>query len=110
MGIRISTRVVDQLREQGLTTRALLIDGSFWPKNVKGCGCCGPPPSQDYKVELVLDGDPRLQNSALQRVEARLPAFVNARLYEAARYAGQDFVVMVDESTTGEYRVYANVL
>jgi hypothetical protein len=30
----------------------LLIDGKLQVDNEKVCGCCGPPPSPDYKVQV----------------------------------------------------------
>lgn len=102
-----------QLRDRGLNGRALLIDGSFWPKKTKACGCCGPPPSADYKVEFLSEDDQRLKGGKFVRVEVgggRLVAHVDAQLYEAAEVAGQDFVVSYEEATDGTWRAYAQVL
>ncbi|MHA1731148.1 MAG: hypothetical protein ACTSU5_04360 [Promethearchaeota archaeon] len=110
MGVVISRKTHEKLSELLPGVRAFLIDGSFWPKNVKGCGCCGPPPSMDYKVEPVEPDDPRVQNGKFTRVDGKVPVFVDRQLYDAASVARQDFVVQVDESTSGEFRVYVIVM
>jgi hypothetical protein len=79
----------------------LLIDGKLQVDDEKVCGCCGPPPSPDYKVQVFKKND----NSRMPITEKtidleKIVKFkVSKQLYDAIVGARLNIVVFYLEST-----------
>ena len=91
----------------------MIVDGSFYEKNVKKCGCCGPPPSLDYRVQFFDEENvpEELRNpNQFARVQNKMPIIVEHLLFSAVEAAKQQIIVMMDEDTRGNYRVFAKIM
>ncbi len=113
MGILISKKVHDFLKDKGLGGKTMVVDGSFYEKSAKPCGCCGPPPSLDYKVDFFDEEDipaPLHDATKFTRVQNKMPVVVDNLLYSAVEAAKQQVIVMTEEDTQGGFRVYAKIM
>ena len=66
------------------TIHHLLIDGTLDKPPSGPCGCCGPPPSPDYKVQ-VIDKKKRedcLKKMDLVEIQKIVPIKIDAQLHE----------------------------
>lgn len=79
----------------------LLIDGTLHVPNEKVCGCCGPPPSPDYKIQLFKKGDHGKDAIKEQIIDLeKIVKFkVSKQLYDAIVAARLNIVVFYLEST-----------
>ncbi|HMF32588.1 MAG TPA: hypothetical protein VKK79_14290 [Candidatus Lokiarchaeia archaeon] len=110
MGVLITKKVYEVLQDKGLGAKILVVDGSFFETALKKCGCCGPPPSLDYKVDFLDEILPEYEDPAkFTRVGGRMPAIVDRLLLSAAEAAGQEIIVMTEEDTSRKVRVYARI-
>ena len=84
---------------------ALVIDGSLDAEYVKVCGCCGPPPSPDYKVQIIKHGENDPTHAVGKRffVEADkiVPVRIEKQLFDALEVARMSVVLFYIE-TAGE--------
>ncbi|MHA1848819.1 MAG: hypothetical protein ACTSYS_04720 [Promethearchaeota archaeon] len=97
----------------------LLIDGSLDSEYVKMCGCCGPPPSPDYKVDIIkreeinkddsapggnISTDLGSQKKSLDGfvlLKKIVDVFVSNQMYDALKTARMNIVLFYLE-TVGE--------
>ncbi|MBN2149929.1 MAG: hypothetical protein JW839_00655 [Candidatus Lokiarchaeota archaeon] len=79
----------------------LLIDGTLQIPDEKVCGCCGPPPSPDYKVQLFTKNDQQQEMIKEKTIEIeKIVKFkVSKQLYDAIVAARMNIVVFYLEST-----------
>jgi len=113
MGILISKKVHEFLKSKGLGGKTMVVDGTFYQNSAKPCGCCGPPPSLDYKVEFLDDDEvpaPLHDAAKFTRVQNKMPVVVDRLLFSAVEAAKQQVIVMTEEDTRGGYRVYAKIM
>ncbi len=79
----------------------LLIDGTLQVPDEKACGCCGPPPSPDYKIQVFPKKDK--QQITIKEKTAEIEKIVkfkiNKQLYDAIVAARLNIVVFYLEST-----------
>jgi hypothetical protein len=79
----------------------VLIDGKLQVDNEKVCGCCGPPPSPDYKVQVFKKNNGSRIPVAEKTVDLeKIVNFkVSKQLYDAIITARLNIVVFYLEST-----------
>jgi hypothetical protein len=79
----------------------LLIDGTLQVPDEKFCGCCGPPPSPDYKIQVFKKGDRDQKpiTEKLVEIEKMVKFKVSKQLYDAIVTARLNIVVFFLEST-----------
>nr|MDO8112443.1 hypothetical protein [Candidatus Sigynarchaeota archaeon] len=79
----------------------VLIDGRLQVDDEKVCGCCGPPPSPDYKVQVFKKNDsPRVPITEKTIDLEKIVKFkVSKQLYEAIVAARMNIVLFYLEST-----------
>lgn len=79
----------------------LLIDGTLQVPDEKVCGCCGPPPSPDYKVQLFTkkDGQQHVIKEITTDIEKIVKFKISKQLYDAIVAARLNIVVFYLEST-----------
>ena len=79
----------------------LLIDGTLQVPDEKVCGCCGPPPSPDYKVQVYFKD--RNQHDGIKEkvieIEKIVKFKVSKQLYDAIVAARLNIIVFYLEST-----------
>ncbi len=98
---------------KGLGGKTMIVDGSFYENSAKPCGCCGPPPSLDYKVDFYDEEDlpaPLHDEAKYIRVQNKMPVVVERLLFSAVEAAKQQVFVMTEEDTRGGFRVYAKIM
>lgn len=89
------------LTSQGGIITALVIDGRLDAEFVKSCGCCGPPPSPDYAVDVIHAGDGKQPPKDFVQVSSIVPVFVAKQLHDAIDVARLNVVLFYLE-TAGE--------
>ena len=79
----------------------VLIDGKLQVDDEKVCGCCGPPPSPDYKAQVFKknEGARAPINEKTIDLEKIVKFKVSKQLYEAIVGARLNIVVFYLEST-----------
>ncbi len=82
----------------------LLIDGTLQVPNEKFCGCCGPPPSPDYKIRVFKKDDHNQKpiTEKLVEIEKVVKFKVSKQLYDAIVTARLNIVIFFLESTSEE--------
>ncbi len=95
------------LETQKGTITWLLIDGSLDAEYVKTCGCCGPPPSPDYKVTVMHANDVEKVHGALmskkfEEVRGLVPVLIERQLFDALDAARMSVVIFYLETTGAE--------
>jgi hypothetical protein len=79
----------------------LLIDGKLQVDNEKVCGCCGPPPSPDYKVQVYKKS--RVSRNPITETTIDLEKIVkfkvSKQLHDAMVIARLNLVIFYLEST-----------
>ena len=82
----------------------LFINGTL-EHDEKVCGCCGPPPSPDYKILVVKKDDEQGRESITEKtvdVEKVVMFKINKQLYDAIVRARLNIVVFYLETTNEE--------
>jgi len=79
----------------------VLIDGTLQIDDEKVCGCCGPPPSPDYKIHIVRkdNGSRPLITEKTVDLEKVVKFKVSKQLYNAIAAARLNIVIFYLEST-----------
>ncbi|MEX2685037.1 MAG: hypothetical protein Q6373_025910 [Candidatus Sigynarchaeota archaeon] len=79
----------------------LLIDGTLQVPDEKVCGCCGPPPSPDYKVQIFTkkDSPQHVIKEKTIEIEKIVKFKFSKQLYDAIVAARLNIVVFYLEST-----------
>ena len=82
----------------------LLIDGSLDAEYVKMCGCCGPPPSPDYKVEIIKKGSGNNPDKLKDVIHIKkiVDIWLNKQMYEALQAAHMNVVLFYLEAVGDE--------
>ncbi|MFX0100883.1 MAG: hypothetical protein ACFFCS_15010 [Candidatus Hodarchaeota archaeon] len=82
----------------------LLIDGSLDKPPSGPCGCCGPPPSPDYKVQVIANHDKPSSPSTKNLIETKkiVPIKIDAQLHEAITTAKMSIVIFFVQETGSE--------
>ncbi len=113
MGILISNKVHEFLKSKGLGGKTMVLDGSFYQESAKPCGCCGPPPSLDYHLGFFDEAEVPAafrDDAKFLRVQNKMPVVVERLLFDAVEVAKLHIIVLVEEDTRGEFRVYARIM
>ncbi|HME53573.1 MAG TPA: hypothetical protein VKM55_15210 [Candidatus Lokiarchaeia archaeon] len=79
----------------------LLIDGTL-ERDEKVCGCCGPPPSPDYKIQVLTKdcGGKRKNDQRTAVAKDKIVRFkINKQLYNAITNARLNIVIFYLETT-----------
>ncbi|MHA1700549.1 MAG: hypothetical protein ACTSWN_17050 [Promethearchaeota archaeon] len=88
----------------------LVIDGSLDKEYVKTCGCCGPPPSPDYTVEIIEKGKNNLDLELIVKDKRReskiVDIWIDKQLYEAITTARMNIVLFYLETANEENSGY----
>ena len=82
----------------------LYINGNL-ERDEKVCGCCGPPPSPDYKIQIVGKDDDQARESITEKtidVENVVIFKINKQLHDAIARARLNIVVFYLETTNAE--------
>ncbi|OLS14188.1 MAG: hypothetical protein RBG13Loki_2199 [Promethearchaeota archaeon CR_4] len=113
MVILISKKVHEFLKNRGLGGKTMVIDGSFYENSAKPCGCCGPPPSLDYKVQFFAERQlpaPLHDATKFTHIQNKMQVVIDRLLFSAVEAAKQRVIVMAEEDTRGGYRIYAKIM
>ena len=81
----------------------LYIDGNL-ERDEKLCGCCGPPPSPDYKIQVIKKEENSKQSITEKTVDVEKVVMfkINKQLYDAIVRARLNIVVFYLETTNAE--------
>jgi hypothetical protein len=82
----------------------LFIDGNL-ERDEKVCGCCGPPPSPDYKIKVIKKDDDHAAEGITEKtidVENIVLFKINKQLYDAIVRARLNIIVFYLETTNAE--------
>ena len=79
----------------------LLIDGTLDKPPSGPCGCCGPPPSPDYKIQVIDNNKETdtLKNNKVVEVQKIVPIKIDAQLHEAITTARMSIVIFFMQET-----------
>src|SRR5512137_312993 len=79
----------------------LFIDGTLQHENEKVCGCCGPPPSPDYKIKVFKKNESQANQVPPNSIEIeKLVKFrIDKQLHDAIVAARMNIVVFFLETT-----------
>ena len=95
---REAKRFLDQTKND---IRFLLIDGTLDKPPSGPCGCCGPPPSPDYKVQVIANhrGEKVHSKNDLVEIQKIVPIKIDAQLHEAITAARMSIVLFFIQET-----------
>lgn len=94
MNIVLKKEAKQFLEQKRIYIRYLLIDGTLDKPPSGPCGCCGPPPSPDYKVFIFRVGeqeDPH--DGPLVEVQKIVPIKIDEQLHDAINAAKMSIVL-----------------
>nr|MDO8112166.1 hypothetical protein [Candidatus Sigynarchaeota archaeon] len=101
MSIILKREAKDYLEAKKDSIDFLLIDGTLVRDDEKICGCCGPPPSPDYKIQVFRkqDGSPRKLSERTVDIDKIVKFKVSKQLHDAIVAARMSIVIFYLETT-----------
>ena len=104
MSIVLKRDARDYLEQNKDDIEFLFINGTL-EHDEKVCGCCGPPPSPDYKIQVIKKEDVDAKETITGKtvdVEKIVTFKIDKQLYDAIVRARLSIVVFYLETTNAE--------